>query len=197
MRGERGQAEGALAERCLGGAFEGVIKAHQNLAEHRVAGRIANGPMKSEVGLAVVHSRRDDSQQPVTQPVDFGALLGAGVLRGQPNRAGFDHAAHFQQAQQPFALQPDHGGQRPVRGLDPGGQIGAIAAPAPDDPQPLPPVQRLADRRSADPQRIGQRHLWRQAVADLQPAAFDHFGQRIQHGHAACRGVERFQKTQG
>ncbi|MNL33441.1 hypothetical protein D3C87_1553530 [compost metagenome] len=109
----------------------------------------------------------------------------------------FQRPADFDEPQQRLTLEPHHGRHQPPRGLDLCRQISAIAPPAPDDPQPFPAVECLADGRPAHAERGGQRHFGRQPVADLEPGALHHFGKRIQHRHIACAVLQRLEIAQG
>ena len=79
--------------------------------------------------------------------------LGVGVDCRLAHHVVFERAADFDQPQQRLAFEPDHGGHEAMRGLDAGGEVGAVAAAAPDDAEAFPAVERLADGRAADAER--------------------------------------------
>ena len=197
MRGKGRQAETGDGERAFGGTFEGVVHALQDLAEHRVAGSIADRAMKGGVGGAVGKASGHDFQELVAQAGNVGALAQGGVLGGAADGAAFDDAAHVEQAQDRLTFKLHHGGQRALRGLHLGGQVGAVTAAAADQAEALPAVQGLADGGAADAESGGEGNFRRQAVADLQAGAFDHLGQGVQHGDAARGVVDGIEEGEG
>ena len=79
VRREGGEAEAGDRERAFGRAFKGVIHALQDLAEHRVAGGVADGTVKGTICGAVGLPCGHDLEQFVAQPRNLGALAQGGI----------------------------------------------------------------------------------------------------------------------
>ena len=183
-------------ERRLAGALQRFIQLVQDLAEHRVARRLVDGAMERRIGLMPVAARRDLDQQDVAEPRDLRPLRRGGVDRGLAHHLVLERPAHLDQAKQCLALEADHRRREPTRGPHLGREIRAVAAPAADDPEAFPAVQRLADGGAADAERGGERDFRRQPVAHVQSGPLDHFGKRVQHGDAARPRLQRFEVAQ-
>ncbi len=149
--------------------------------------------MERLIGLAIVAAGVDDRQKRLAQPANLGALGVAGALCRQPYHLNLQRAPHFKQAQYPLAFQPHNDRHGPIGSRQPGSQVGADATLAPDQADPLPAIQCLANGGAANAKLPGKQDLWRKPVADLEPGALHHFGQRLQHRGAARAVVQRFQ----
>ena len=161
--------------------LNGFVNRRQQAHHHIVSGALGDHAVELEIIRRVILAVQIGVIHPIQQGLHRGKLLFLPPDGGQRRDVRLDQQPRLQQLGDQLLLIGEAQPQRVARQPRHGAQERALPLPDIDDMLRLQNFNRLAHRRTADPEALHQFRLGRELRARLERFLYDHFPQLIGH----------------